>query len=165
VMTGDIEDHLVDAEAPHNPLVATSRYATQLRELRRTFDPARILVVDLDTLAASPDETLAGVFDFLGLPPIELDEEALRPQNAWGSKGALPGWYRALRRPALIRLAHRLPTERLAALRAFVRGRVSKPVERPEPSQQTLDRLRAVLAPEVADLREMTGLELAGWSL
>ena len=165
VMTGDLEDHLVDAEAPHNPLVATSRYATQLREFRRTFDPARILVVDLDALAARPDETLAGVFDFLGLPPIELDEEALRPQNTWGSKGALPGWYRALRRPALIRLAHRLPTQRLAAFRAFVRGRVSKPVERPEPSQQTLARLRAVLAPEVADLREMTGLELAGWSL
>ena len=165
VMNGDIEDHLVDAEAPHNPLVATSRYATQLRELQRTFDPERILVVDLDSLADDPAEALARVFDFLDLPPIDLDEEALRPRNAWGSKGALPGWYRALRRPALIRLAHRLPTERLSAFRAFVRGRVSKPVERPDPSQATLDRLRVVLAPEVADLRAMTGLELGGWSL
>ncbi len=165
VMTGDIEDHLRDAEAPHNPLVAPSRYATQLRELGRTLDPKQILVVDLVTLADDPAGSLAAIFDFLDLSPVDLDEEALHPRNAWGSKGALPGWYRALRRPALIRLAHRLPTGRLSALRAFVRGKVSKPVERPEPTQETLDRLRAVLAPEVAELREATGLEFARWSL
>jgi hypothetical protein len=165
VMTGGIEDHLHDVEAVHNPLVAPSRYATQLRELRRTFDADRILVVDLDELAADPGTSLARIFAFLDLAPIALDAEALRPQNAWGSKGALPGWYQALRRPALIRLVHRLPTQRLSALRAFVRGKVSKPVERPEPTAETLERLRAVLAPEVAELRETTGLAFAGWSL
>ena len=165
VMTGDLEEHLVDLEATSNPLVAPSRYATQLRELRRRFGADRILVVDLDTLAGDPAASMAEVFGFLGLPPVDLDEEALRPQNAWGSKGALPGWYQALRRPALIRLMHRLPTGQLSRLRAFVRGKVSKPVERPEPSAETLERLRAVLAPEVAELRETTGLPLAGWSL
>jgi len=165
VITEDIETALADADQPHNRIIAPSRYATQLRELRRRFDPDRILVVDLDTLAADPAGSLAGVFAFLDLPPIALDPEALRPQNAWGSKGALPGWYQALRRPALIRLVHRLPTQRLSALRAFVRGKVSKPVERPEPTAQTLERLRAVLAPEVAELRAMTGLAFAGWSL
>lgn len=165
VMTGGIEQHLRDLEAVHNPLVAPSRYATQLRELRRTFDADRILVVDLDELAADPSTSLARIFGFLDLAPIALDAEALRPQNAWGSKGALPGWYQALRRPALIRLMHRLPTKQLSALRAFVRGRVSKPVDRPEPTAATLERLRAHLAPEVAELRETTGLPFAGWSL
>ncbi|HET6166347.1 MAG TPA: sulfotransferase [Marmoricola sp.] len=165
VMTGGIEEHLVDLEAPHNPLVAPSRYATQLREFRRRFGADRILVVDLDELAARPADVLADVFGFLDLAPIDVDAEALSPRNAWGSKGALPGWYQALRRPALVRLVHKLPTERLSALRAFVRGKVSKPVDRPEPTARTLERLRAHLAPEVAELRSTTGLALAGWSL
>lgn len=165
VVSGDVNDLLRDADAPHNRLVAPSRYATQLRELRRTIDPDRILVVDLAELAEQPGETLGRIFAFLDLPAIELDDEALSPRNAWGFKGTHPGWYRALRRPALIRLVHLLPTERLEALRAFVRRRISKPVERPEPSPETLARLRAALAPEVAELRETTGLELARWSL
>ena len=165
VMSGDIDEHLADADVPHNRLVAPSRYASQLREFHRRFDPDRILVVDLDTLGAEPAQSLARIFDFLGLPQIDLDEEALRPRNVWGSKGAHPGWYRALRRPALIRAVHRLPTDRLEALRAFVRRRISKPVERPAPSPQTLERLREVLAPEMADLRAMTGLDFDGWSV
>jgi hypothetical protein len=165
VLSGDVEEHLRDADEPHNRIVAPSRYATQLREFRRRFDTDQILVVDLVTLSEHPAETLARIFDFLGLPPIELDEEALRPRNAWGFKGTHPAWYRALRRPALIRAVHRLPTERLEKLRAFVRRRVSKPVERPEPSAETLERLRSLLAPEVADLREMTGLPFDRWSL
>jgi Sulfotransferase domain len=165
VLAGDIDVHLADADAPHNRLVAPSRYATQLREFHRRIDPDRILVVDLDTLAQRTAESLAEIFAFLELPPIELDDEALRPRNAYGSKGVLPGWYRALRRPALIRLAHRLPTERLAALRAFVRNRVSKPVQRPEPGDETILRLREVLAAEMTDLRAMTGRDFAGWSV
>ncbi len=165
VVTGDVEEELRDADAPHNRLIAPSRYAAQLRELQRRFDASQILVVDLGDLAEQPAETLATVFEFLGVPPIELDDEALRPRNAWGFKGTHPAWYRALRRPALVQLVHRLPTERLERLRAFVRRRVSKPVERPEPSEQTLTRLREVLAPDVAELRRMTGQPFARWSL
>lgn len=165
VMSGDVDEHLRDADAPHNRLVAPSRYATQLRELRRRMDADRILVVDLAELADRPAEAMARVFAFLGLPPVELDDEALRPRNAWGDKGTHPAWYRALRRPALIRLAHRLPTGRLEELRAFVSRRISRPVARPEPSEETVARLRTLLAPEVADLREMTGLPLADWSV
>jgi hypothetical protein len=165
VMAGDIEDQLRDAEAPYNRLLAPSRYAAQLREFRRRFDPHRVLVVDLADLADEPARTLATIFEFLELAPIELDDEALRPRNAWGFKGTHPAWYRALRRPALIRAVHRLPTERLERLRAFVRRRISKPVERPEPSEQTLARVRDVLAPDVAELRTMTGLPFRRWSL
>jgi hypothetical protein len=165
VMTGDVDEHLADADAPYNRLVAPSRYATQLRELRRRIDPEHILVVDLADLSDEPGKTLAAIFAFLDLPAIDLDEEALRPRNAWGFKGTHPAWYRALRRPALIRAVHRLPTERLERLRAFVRRRIARPVARPEPSEETLARVRAELAPEMADLRELTGLGFAGWSL
>jgi hypothetical protein len=165
VMTEDIEAVLSDAEEPHNRIVAPSRYATQLRELHRRFDPGRVLVVDLVQLRDDPAGTMRRIFDFLELPQVELDEEALRPHNAYGDKGQLPGWYQALRRPALIRLVQRLPTEQLTRFRQFVTRRISTPVERPQPSEETLARLRAVLAPEVADLRQLTGQAFAGWSV
>ncbi|WP_183094330.1 sulfotransferase family protein [Nocardioides stalactiti] len=165
VITEDIESALADVEAPHNRIVAPSRYASQLREFHRRFRPDQVLVIDLTELRDDPQTTMKRIFDFLGLESIELDDEALRPRNSYGDKGTLPGWYQALRRPALIRLMHKLPTDRLQQLRSFVRGRISKPVERPEPSEESLARLRAALAPEVAELRSMTGQTFAGWSV
>ena len=165
VIGAGIEEELSDADAAHNVIVAPSRYATQLREFHRRFDPSQILVIDLAELAEHPAVVVARVFDFLGLEQIELDDEALRPRNAYGDKGALPGWYRALRRPALVRLAHKLPQERLRRMQYFFTHRMTKPVERPRPSEETLARVRAVLAPEVAELRELTGLPFAGWSV
>jgi hypothetical protein len=165
VITEDIESALSDVEEPHNRIVAPSRYATQLRELHRRFDPGQVLVVDLAALQDDPAGTMRGIFEFLELPAVELTEEALRPRNSYGDKGTHPAWYRALRRPALIRLVHRLPTGQLERLRAVVRRRVSKPVERPEPSPATLERLRGELAPEAEELRTMTGLPFGGWSV
>ncbi len=164
VITEDIEAALVDADQPHNRIVAPSRYATQLREIHRRFDRSQVLVVDLADLRDDPQATMSRIFDFLGVPPIELDEEALRPRNSYGDKGALPGWYQTFRRPALIRLAHKLPTEQLGRVRTFVTRRISKPVERPQPSAESLTRLRKELAPEVEELRAVTGLALSGWS-
>jgi len=165
VITEDIESALADVEEPHNRIVAPSRYATQLREIHRRFDPSRVLVVDLGDLKAEPVVTMRRIFEFLELPPIDLEEEALAPRNSYGDKGALPGWYQALRRPALIRLMHKLPTEQLGRVRTFVSRRISKPVERPEPSEESLARLRTALAPEVGDLRALTGLPFSGWSV
>ncbi|MEZ0579779.1 sulfotransferase [Nocardioides sp. MH1] len=164
VITEDIESALSDVDQPHNRIVAPSRYATQLRELHRRFDAAQVMVIDLADLRDDPQTTMKRIFEFLGLEAIDLDDEALRPRNSYGDKGTLPGWYQALRRPALIRLMHRLPTDRLTQFRNFVTRRISKPVERPEPSEESLARLRAELAPEVAALREMTGQAFAGWS-
>ncbi|KAA1427494.1 sulfotransferase family protein [Nocardioides antri] len=165
VIGASIDEELRDADAVHNVLVAPSRYATQLREFHRRFDPSQILVVDLAELAEHPAVVVARVFDFLGLERIDLDDEALRPRNAYGDKGALPGWYRVFRRPALVRLAHKLPKEQLTRMQYFFTARLTKPVERPQPTEETLARLRAVLAPEAAELREMTGQAFAGWSV
>jgi hypothetical protein len=165
VITEDIETALADVEEQHNRVVAPSRYATQLRELHRRFDPSQVLVVDLADLRDEPTATMRRIFEFLGLAPIDLDEESLRPRNSYGDKGTLPGWYQALRRPALIRLMHKLPTGQLTRFRTFVSTRISKPVERPEPSADALERLRKVLGPEAEDLRALTGQPFAGWSV
>ena len=91
VITEDIESALADVEEQHNRIVAPSRYATQLREIHRRFDPSRVLVVDLGDLKAEPVVTMRRIFEFLELPPIDLDEEALAPRNSYGDKGSLPG--------------------------------------------------------------------------
>lgn len=162
-ITVGVDEALADAASPSDQLVAPSRYATQLRELHRRFAPEQVHVVVTEHLAARPQEVMDEVFGWLGLAPVVLDEEALRPRNQRLDKGRLPGWYGALRQPWLVRAVHRLPADRIAALRSVVRRRVLQPVERPEPSPETRERLAAVLAPEVADLREMTGVDLSDW--
>lgn len=165
VVTASFEEELADLEAPHHRLVAPSRYATQLKEFQRFFPAGQILVLDLDDLQQEPEATMSRVFDFLGLAPVSLETDDLAARNAYGSKGQHPAWYRALRQPWLIRLAHKMPSGSLERVRGFVSRNVMKPVERPVPSPETLARLRAHLAPEVSELRALTGQSFAGWSL
>jgi hypothetical protein len=164
VIGADIEEELLDADAEHNRLLAPSRYATQLREFHRRFDPSQILVVDLGELAVRPAAAVARIFDFLELEQIDLDDAALRPRNAHGDKGILPVWYRVLRRPTLVRAARRLPKDQLTRIQSLVMHRIGKPVERPRPTEETVARLRTLLAPEVEELRRLSGLDLAAWS-
>ncbi|TCJ30168.1 sulfotransferase family protein [Nocardioides jejuensis] len=165
VVTGTFEEEMVDLEAQHHRLVAPSRYATQLREFLAHFPREQVLVVDLADMNADATATMDRVFAFLGLPPVALETGDLAAQNAYGSKGAHPGWYQALRQPWLIRLAHKMPSGWLQRVRNVVSRRVMKPVERPVPSPETLARLRAHLAPEVSELRALTGQSFAGWTL
>lgn len=163
-ITVDIEEALTDAENPHHPLMAASRYASQLRELYRRFDPEQVHVIDMDAMSERPVEVLGDIAEWLGLDRVDLDLDALRPQNEGLSKGTLPRWYQSLRQPWLIQAIHRLPAHRLEAIRVLVRRRVVQPVDRPELATATRDRLRAILAPEVDELRIMTGLRFEGWS-
>ena len=118
------------------------------------------------TSGTTPPPTMRQIFGFLDLPPIDLDEEALRPRNSYGDKGALPGWYQALRRPAPD------PAGAQAADRAAGPG-----ADLRHPADQQAGRAsgaepggagpaaRAELGPEVEDLRKLTGLAFAGWSV
>lgn len=165
VVTASFEEEMADLEAPHHRLVAPSRYATQLREFLRFFPAEQVLVVDLADLDADPTGTMSRVFAFLGLDAVSLESDDLAARNAYGSKGQHPAWYRALRQPWVIRLAHKMPAGSLERVRGFVSRNVMKPVERPVPSPETLARLRSHLSAEVADLRSLTGQSFAGWSL
>ena len=70
-----------DADDLRNWLVASSRYATQLREYLRRFDRDRVSVIDLADLAADTPEVMSGVFDFLGLEQPTLEPEDFRLFN------------------------------------------------------------------------------------
>ncbi len=52
--------------------LARGRYLEQLEPWLADFGPDRLLVVRSEDLYESPNKLLAGVFEFLGLPPYEL---------------------------------------------------------------------------------------------
>lgn len=157
-----IEEELAEPGDLLNWMVAGSRYATQLRELQRRIDADRIRVIDLDELAADPNKVLQGVCEFLGLEPVDF--EAGVRLNTRDEKAAFQKWLVLLRRRPVVRLVRALPERPRAALsRAVWRFRTK--VEAPELAPETVDRLREVLRPEVEELRALTGLPLAGWSL
>lgn len=59
----------------------TSDYALQLSAYLEVFDPAQIHVVVAEDLRARRAETLAGVFDWLGLLPHEYQEDQLSERH------------------------------------------------------------------------------------
>lgn len=160
-----IEDELLDAHDLQNWLVSPSRYATQLREFLRRFDPARIKVIDLAELSADPAATLEAVFEFLGADRMSLDAADFHRFNAREEKLSFPGWVLALRRGPVVRTMHRLPEGMRKGASRLAHRRLRTAVETPQISASTLESLRRVLQPEVDELRTMTGCEFRTWSL
>jgi hypothetical protein len=162
---GTLDHRLADAADPRNYLVAASRYATQLREYQRRFAAEQIMVVDLADLSADVVGVMGEVFDFL-----ELERPAMSPTdfglfNTRDDKKMFPEWVMRLRRGPIVRTFHRLPERPRRFISDLAWRRFRTPVERPELSEQSRRVLHEVLAPEVADLRALTGRSFATWSL
>ena len=60
---------------------------------------------------------------------------------------------------------HRMPERPRKYISELAWRRLRSPVERPELSEQSRRVLQEVLAPEVEDLRKLTGRRFATWSL
>jgi len=159
-----LEEELADPDEPTSPLVASSRYATQLEAYLRRFDREQVLVVDLADLAADLVGAMGRVFDFLGLDRPALSAEEYGRYNTAEEKRALPPWLMALRRGPLVRVARRLPAgpRRLVDL---AWRRTGERIERPQLSPASEAALRTALQPEVDRLRQLTGQPFATWSL
>lgn len=158
-----LDDELADPAEPTSPLVASSRYATQLEPYLEAFGKDRVLVVDLADLGADVDATMGRVFDFLGLERPELSGDDWGRHNTAEEKRALPPWLMAIRRGPLVRVVRRLPAARRVAHLAW--RRTGERIERPQLSPAVEAALRAELQPEVDRLRELTGQSFASWSL
>ena len=64
-------------------------YLGQLRRLWSFFPPEQVLILRYEEIQRRPNETLAKVFDFLGverLPPIPPQEAHVRPYAGWMSR-------------------------------------------------------------------------------
>lgn len=150
-------------EDPHNAYVAASRYAEQLDNFRAHFPAEQILVLDQLELATDTATVVARVIEFLGLPAYDIDTTTR--YNEGGTKLEYSGLGHKLRFSAPARAVRRLPVPVRRALTAPARRMLRRPVPTPDLPADLMARLEAVLRPDAARLREMTGLELAHWSV
>lgn len=163
--TRSLEEELADPDEPGNWLVASSRYATQLREYLRRFDRDQIMVIDQADLAADAVHVLGRVLDFLDLPPLAQGAAQLSLHNTREDKKSYPPWVRALWRGPVVRTLRRLPEGWRSHLSTLAWQRLRTAVRVPELGEREALALRGVLGPEVAALRELTGQEYATWTL
>ena len=150
-------------EDPHNPYVAASRYAEQLQGFWDHFPAEQVLVLDQAELASDAAKVTEQVIDFLGLPAHPIDTTTRH--NEGGTKLEYGDLGHRLRFSAPARAVRRLPVPVRMALTAPARKLLRHQVPRPELSEDLLRRVQDVLRPDAARLREMTGLELAHWSV
>lgn len=150
-------------EDPHNPYVAASRYAEQLQGFLEHFPAQQVLVLDQQELATDPSGLVARVLDFLDLAPGDIDTG--QRHNEAGTKFEYGDLGHRLRFSAPARAVRRMPVPVRRALTAPARRFLRRPIAPPELSDELMQRLRDTLAPDARRLREMTGLELAHWSV
>jgi hypothetical protein len=161
------ETLLLDFDREDNRAVCASRYATQIREYLRFFDPSQFLVIDQHELKNNRDSTMAQVFAFLGADPssarLSFHEELnTRAQKYEFTRSGDLLWSRVLS-----------PVGRAVlpiGVRNRVRGRTFQAMPRRRVSSPTLpeavrSQLVAQLEPEVAWLREFTGKSFATWQV
>lgn len=163
-----LSDAIGDINDPSNIYICAGRYGTQLREYLKYFDSQQIFVVDQSMLESDRGLTLHQVFSFLSVDAGFSSPEFDRELNTAAEVTALLPGYRLAYGPLGSRLRTRLPSS--------VRGRVRRGLDRlagavlPAPERPSVDsdlreRLTNVFGPEVAQLRELTGLGFDTWSL
>lgn len=158
---GDIND-------PFNIYVCAGRYATQLRQYLTHFDSERILVIDQADLANERGSTLRKVFAFLSVDPDFSSAEFDGRLNTAGEMIARVPGYRIAYSRVGSQLRWRIPPGWRRRIRLGVDriARSALPVpEKPNVSPDLRARLTHVFEPEVAGLRELTGLRLETWSM
>jgi len=148
-----------------NDLVERSRYARQLERYLPYYPMERIRVVDSGSLRHDRRTVMRDLFQFLGVDPnftsdrLDQVHHESRFKRRKGRLAAL------LRRVAASRPAHVVPPHirrriGYVVYRPFTRAFVVPPL-----APATHARLEAFFAPEVARLRELTGLPLSDWSV
>jgi Sulfotransferase domain len=152
------------ADSSESRYVTQGRYWMQLDPYLRGFDGAQVLVVDQAELDRDRAASLRRVFAFL-----EVDPDFVSPDF---DEVHFPAMARRRRRPVAIAvqaLNRRLGRERSYRVRRRVPERVrwmlTAPVRRPDVEPALRARLEQIYAPEVARLREHTGLRFESWSL
>jgi sulfotransferase family protein len=160
---------LEELEGPEGAhFVNTSRYFMQLSRYLELFDRSRILVVGSEDLRDRRAEALSDVFRFLGVDDSFWAPEYDRTFNPGAEKRRAPSaayaFERVVRRTRASVLGRALPRSLARPVRAMAAAR-SDPIEAPTIDAETRQRLADTLEKDVAELRRVTGLELASWSL
>ena len=147
-------------------LLESGKYASQLKEWQSKFPEDQILVTFYDDLRTSPQKFLDKITEFIGIPPIEVGDDALRqvhsserltqPRNYLLTRGALgfADWCKA----------HNLDN----VVSAVRNSRLMKMFIGSGPEFQQLSstakaRISAAFIPEVENLERLMGRDLSHW--
>ena len=147
----------------YSRLLDRGRYATHLRRYLEVFPREQLLVQLFDDLKADPQRYADDVFEFLGVPSLELPPSELRSRMPAGvprSRTAATAAKTAsqmVKRLGLRRLRSRVKRS------AKVRKALYRPYadDRPTPDPDTVRRLRAGFTDEVADLDKLLGVGIS----
>lgn len=147
-----------------------SRYASNLAPYLEHFPREQLLIVETEQLAAERRATLAGLYERLGVDPGFWSDELELRWNVTGATERRGLFGRALlaarRRSSWWQpIATRAPA--WVSRRTFGVDAAAEVVRdsRDVPAVETVDALRAALRPEAGRVRELTGMEFAGWSV
>jgi hypothetical protein len=151
---------LTDFADPANPHLCPSRYASQIERFIENFGEDRVLVIEQQDLRERRLETLRRIFAFIGVDAGFTSERFLAEHNTKSAKvqyNDLGFWL----------VGRRILTEKngpfnTGPLREPLRSLLSKPIDR-DLSGDAREAVAENLRPEVERLRELTGLQLAGW--
>ena len=162
--TRSIEVALAD---PGSAYISRSRYAMQLEPYLATFDRAHLLIVANEDLAREREATLRRVFGFCGVDDDFSSEQFEREWETGSGKqdGGFRLMDRAVRLPGLRafdRNFDRLPESLRWMVERLVHDPGKGPAPKPELDPALRDRLRELLADDVAELERITGRRF-GW--
>ena len=149
VPVAPFDELMENLEREDNIPVWSSRYAFQLERWTERFGRDRVLVLDQRDLLGDRAATVQRVLEFLGLDPAFSSPEWEREHNT--------------------RAQHRVPTALGRRLGSMARGPLRKVLTR-EVAKPTLTaaqhrRVVALLAPDTARFRALTGMTFDHWSI
>jgi hypothetical protein len=139
---------------------ACGRYASHLRRYLDTFGPERVHVIVYDDFVADPAGTYRSVLEFLGVnPAFQPDFEQIN-QNKRVRSRALQGLTHAR---WFVALTSRLPPRAFHAIRQGLKRLNARRQRRASLAPALRRQLQAELAPDVRELEELLGRDLAAW--
>jgi len=155
---------LDDADPYSFYLTCQSFYGRQLELYLQEFSADRVLVLDQARLRGEREETLRGVFEFLGVDPDFRSEAFSSELLKGGERRRYPRTLQRLK-PVLRGPIRLLPPRLRGRLQSSFEESFLSTVPKPEVAPADRERLRELFAPDVARLRSLTGLRFESWSL
>jgi len=142
--------------------VSCGLYAQQLQRWLDVFDESRFLILFQDELVNQPQQLMERVFDFLGLSSVTVDTNTMHNPSGLARSVGLQRW---LRRPSRLRQLVKPFTP--YSLRFRVATQLAKlnkqTVSYPPLDEKTAARLRERFAPDIEQLKRITGQDLSSW--
>ena len=142
---------------PDSNYLQTSRYFFQLEAFLDYFPREQLLVIESEKLRDDTIDTVAEVCEFFQIP-ADCDPEIMREKIHQSTAKTEASQLET----TLLKLASRPKT--IDFIKRHTE-RFRKPIPRPKPSTDDLAQLRQALAPDVEQLRKLTGLEFPSWKL